>query len=169
MSMTQPPSSSEATPRNPLDTLEQIVLANDWTFERPNESELAVEIPGKWCDYNLYFSWSHEISAMHLTCAFDMKTPARRRPALHELLALANERLWIGHFGVDSEEGVPVFRYAMLLRGTRGASLESLEDLIDIALGECERFYPAFQFTLWGGKTPAEALQAALLDCVGEA
>ena len=39
-----------------------------------------------------------------------------------------------------------------------GASAESLEDMIDIALTECERFYPAFQFVLWGGKSPAEAL-----------
>jgi hypothetical protein len=57
----------------------------------------------------------------------------------------------------------------MLLRGARGASAESLEDMIDIAITECERFYPAFQFVLWGGKTPAEALEAAMLECVGEA
>jgi hypothetical protein len=57
----------------------------------------------------------------------------------------------------------------MLLRGARGASAESLEDMMDIAITECERFYPAFQFVLWGGKSPAEALEAAMLDCVGEA
>jgi hypothetical protein len=41
--------------------------------------------------------------------------------------------------------------------------------MVDIALTECERFFPAFQFVLWGGKPPAEALEAAMLDCVGEA
>ena len=40
---------------------------------------------------------------------------------------------------------------------------ESLEDLMDIALTECERFFPAFQFVLWGGKAPADALAAAML------
>ena len=55
------------------------------------------------------------------------------------------------------------------LRGAAGASAESLEDLVDIALTECERFFPAFQFVLWGGKSPADALAAAMLDCVGEA
>ena len=50
---------------------------------------------------------------------------------------------------------MPVFRHAVLLRGAPGASAESLEDMVDIAITECERFFPAFQFVLWGGKSPA--------------
>ena len=156
-------------PGNPLDVLEQIVSANEWAFERRSDGEMAAEAPGKWCDYGLYFSWSPEISAMHFSCAFDMKVPAAQREKLFELLALANEKLWIGHFGIESDDGVPVFRHSVLLRGAPGASAESLEDMVDIAVTECERFFPAFQFVLWGGKAPADALQAAMLDCVGEA
>ena len=154
---------------NPLDILEQIVSANEWAFERRSDGEMAAEAPGKWCDYGMYFSWSQEISAMHFSCAFDLKVPTAKREKLFELLAMANEKLWIGHFGLDSDDGVPVFRHSVLLRGAPGASAESLEDMVDIALTECERFFPAFQFVLWGGKTPTEALQAAMLDCVGEA
>ncbi|MBP0493698.1 YbjN domain-containing protein [Pararoseomonas indoligenes] len=154
---------------NPLDVVEQIVSANEWAFDRRSDGEMAAEAPGKWCDYGLHFSWSNEISAMHFTCAFDMKVPAGSRGKLHELLALANEKLWIGHFGIEGEEGIPVFRHAVLLRGAGRASVESLEDMVDIAITECERFFPAFQFVLWGGKPPAEALAAAMLDCAGEA
>lgn len=154
---------------NPLDILEQIIAANEWAFERRSDGEMAAEAPGKWCDYGLHFSWSHEISAMAFTCAFDMKVPAEKREKLYELLALANDRLWIGHFGIEAEDGVPVFRHSVLLRGATGASAESLEDMVDIAITECERFFPAFQFVLWGGKSPADALAASMLDCVGEA
>jgi hypothetical protein len=58
-------STLEDNAANPLDVMEQIVAANDWVFDRRNDSEMAAEAPGKWCDYGLYFSWSHEISAMH--------------------------------------------------------------------------------------------------------
>ena len=75
----------------------------------------------------------------------------------------------IPHFGMDSDDGMPLFRHSVLLCGAPGASAESLEDMVDIAITECERFYPAFQFVLWGGKPPAEALQAAMLECAGEA
>ena len=157
------------TAANPIDVMEQIVAANEWAFDRRSDSEMAAEVPGRWCDYGLYFNWSPEISAMHFTCAFDLKVPARQRNQLYELLALANERLWIGHFGLETDDGMPVFRHAVLLRGAPGASAESLEDMVDIAITECERFFPAFQFVLWGGKAPADALQAAMLECHGEA
>jgi hypothetical protein len=154
---------------NPLDLVEQVISANDWAFDRRSDSDMAAEAPGKWGDYGLYFCWSHEISVMHFSCAFDLKSPAKRRTALYELLAKANEKLWIGHFGMDEDTGMPIYRHSILLRGTPQASSESIEDLVDIALTECERFFPAFQFVLWGGKAPDEALESAMLECVGEA
>ena len=41
-----------------------------------------LEAPGQWCDYGLYFNWSHEISVMHFTCAFDLKVPEKQRGSL---------------------------------------------------------------------------------------
>ena len=48
-------------------------------------------------------------------------------------------------------------------------SLGTAELLVESAIDECERFYPVFQFVLWGGKTPAEALAASLIETRGEA
>jgi hypothetical protein len=154
---------------NPIDLVEQIVSSNDWAFDRRADDEMACEVPGRWCDYGLHFSWCAEINAMQFACAIDLKVPANRLAAVHELLAVANEKLWIGHFGLMENGPIPVFRHAVLLRGARGPSVESLEDLVDIAITECERFFPAFQFVLWGGKSPADALAASMLECVGEA
>ena len=106
---------------------------------------------------------------MHFTCAFDMKVPEAKRSAICELLAVINEKLWLGHFGLWEDEGVPMFRHTSLLRGGVGLSSEQVEDLVDLAVSECERFYPAFQFVIWGGKTAQEAVAASLLETVGEA
>jgi len=75
----------------------------------------------------------------------------------------------IGWFGAGYYSHIDVVTPDGLLRGARSASAESLEDMVDIAITECERFFPAFQFVLWGGKAPTDALQAAMLECVGEA
>ena len=48
-------------------------------------------------------------------------------------------------------------------------SLAQAELLVESAIDECERFYPVFQFVLWGGKTPKEALAASLTETQGEA
>jgi len=160
---------AEPSIANPLDVVEQVVSANDWAFDRRSEDEMAVEVPGKWCDYSLYFAWRQDASALHFTCAFDMRVQQAKRRETNDLLAQVNEKLWLGHFGLWADQGVPMFRHAILLRGNGSASSEQIEDLVDIALSECERFYPAFQFVIWGGKSVDEAIAAALLDTVGEA
>jgi len=162
---------SESTPifGNPIDLVEEIVCANDWAHDRASEEELVVEISGRWCDYRLYFVWQEELCAMHFSCGFDMKVPKGRRAAVYELLAQANEKLWLGHFDLSTDDNSPAFRHALLLRGAGTGSAEQIEDLVDIAVSECERFYPAFQLVLWGGKRPAEAMAAAMIDPVGEA
>jgi hypothetical protein len=154
---------------NPIDIVEEIVLANEWPHDRANDEEMVVEITGRWCDYRLLFVWQEEISAMHFSCSFDMKVPKARRPAVWELLAIVNEKMWLGHFDICSDTNLPMFRHAVLLRGALGASVEQLEDLVDMALTECERFYPAFQLVIWGGKTPEEAVTSAMIEPMGEA
>ena len=110
---------------NPLDIMEQIVTANDWACDRRGEAEMVAEAPGRWCDYGLYFNWSPEISTMHFTCSFDLKVPEKQRAGLYELLALANERLWLGHFGIERPDGMPVYRHAVpVTRRARGLGRE---------------------------------------------
>jgi hypothetical protein len=92
-----------------------------------------------------------------------------RRSAVLEMLSLVNDQMPLGHFGIDVDSNLLVFRHASLMRGLQGATVEQLEDLVEIALEECDRFYPAFQYVLWGGKSASDAVAAALLEPVGRA
>ncbi|MCR9256406.1 MAG: YbjN domain-containing protein [Alphaproteobacteria bacterium] len=157
------------SPANPLDIVEQLVEANEWAFDRSSDDELAVEVTGRWCDFHLFFCWREELHALHFSCLFDSRAPKSKMGDVAQLLALVNERLWLGHFDLSSEDGVTMFRHTVPMRGAPAASVEMVEDLMDVAIGECERFYPAFQFVLWGGKSAEEAIAASMLDTVGEA
>ncbi len=154
---------------NPIDLVEEIVQANEWPHDRASDDEMVVEISGRWCDYRLLFVWQPELNALHFSCAFEMKVPRTRRGAVYELLAAVNERLWFGHFDLASDDHSPAFRQGVLLRGAFGASVEQIEDLVEISLSECERFFPAFQLVVWGGKNAEEAIAAAMIEPVGEA
>jgi len=162
-------SQSESLHSNPLDVIEQIVHENEWVFDRRSDQEMAVQAPGRWCDYSLYFAWNDGSDAMHFTCAFDIRVGADRRRDVYELLALINEKIWLGYFGMWENEGLPMFRHALPLRGAHWPSPEQIEDLVDAAIMECDRFYPAFQHVIWGGKTASEAVAMAMIDTVGEA
>lgn len=156
-------------PNNPIDVLEELVLANDWPFTRSSDCELAVEVTGRWCCYQLCFLWDEMTQSMHFSAYLDTRIPSGMRNRVYELIAAVNERLWIGHFELGPEEGLPVFRHTLPLRGTFGASAEQLEDLMDTATMECERFYPALQLVVWGGRSVADAIATAVMDTLGEA
>lgn len=154
---------------NPLDLAEALFESRDWLFDRPVEEELVAEVAGGWCHYRVWCSWQPDLEVMTFSCAFDSKIPEKSDKVLFPLLAAINERLWLGHFDLCSEEHIITFRHALLLRGGNGATPEQLEDLIDIAITECDRFFPAFQSVVWGGNSSADALEIALMDTVGEA
>jgi hypothetical protein len=99
------------------------------------------------------------------------RTDAETRANLFETLALVNEQLWIGHFEQWSADGALLFRHAVLLDGPEDAALTmpQAHALVDAAIDECERYYPVFQFVLWGGKSPRDALAAAMVETEGEA
>ena len=156
-------------PANPLDILEDVLTANEWPFDRAAEDQLVVETTGRWCDYRMFFVWRGDLNALYFSCAFDTKVPPEKRSDMNDLLALANENLWFGHFEICSGDSAPMFRHTLLTRGMRGLAVEQLEDLMDIAVGECDRFFPAFQFLLWGGRSAQDALDSAMLETVGEA
>ena len=98
-------------------------------------------------------------------------SPRTSAPPIYETIGLINEQLWLGHFELWAASGLVLFRHAALLEGDEGGALtlQQAETLVEAAIEECERFYPVFQFVLWAGKTPQEAIAAALIETQGEA
>jgi hypothetical protein len=145
---------------NPLAVVEDIASTNNWPFERSGEDEVTIVSRGSWTDYQLSFTWMPEIEALHLASAFDMKIPPARRPEVQRLIAAINEQLWVGHFDIWNHTGMIMYRQALVLPG--GVMLAG-------AIHACERYYPAFQFVVWAGKSASEAMAAAMFDTEGEA
>ena len=91
---------NETTPVafNPLDIIEQIVSANEWPFDRYDDDEMNVGVEGSWTRYHLWFAWRPDQQALQFSCAFDLKVPHDKTQVMHSLLALMNEKMWLGHF-----------------------------------------------------------------------
>ena len=154
---------------NPLDVVEHVATGNNWSFERDGEDEITILVRGRWSDYQVSFTWMDDIEALHLACAFDLKVPDRRRGEAQQLISNINEQLWVGHFDLWQQDGIAMFRHALVLAGGGSASSRQCEVLLGTALDTCERYFPAFQFVLWAGKSAREALDAAAFETSGEA
>ena len=154
---------------HPLDVVERLANTHDWRFDRADENEISVSVTGSWCEYHVAFTWLDDMEALHVACAFDLKIPVRRRPDFIELVSLINEQLWVGHFDLWNTEDVVMFRHSLLLAGGAEPNGRQCESLLRVAIDACDRYYQAFQFVLWAGKTPREALEGAMFETAGEA
>jgi hypothetical protein len=152
-----------------LDVVERLAAQHGWSFERASVDEITIMVRGKWTDYQLSFTWMDNIEAMHIACAFDLKVPERRRLEVIDLVSKVNEQLWVGHFDLWDADGLVMYRHALVLAGGSAPSHKQCEALLGIALDACERYYQAFQFVLWAGKTAREAMEATMFETSGEA
>lgn len=153
----------------PVEMLASLFEARGWPFDYVSEDEISAEIKGSWTTYQFQAIWRTEDHVLQLLCLPDVRVPEAKRAPLFEALALINEQLWLGHFDVWSNGGVLLFRHGLMLGDDGLLSPNQAQCIVEAALEECDRFYPVFQFILWGDKSPADALAAALVDAAGEA
>ena len=154
---------------HPVDVIEHIAGLNNWTFERAGDDEITISVAGGWSEYHVSFSWIEDKEAIHLACAFDLKIPEPRVVEVMRLLTMVNEQMWIGHFDLWASEGVIMFRQALLLSGGVEPNAQQVERLLVTAIEACDRYFQAFQFVVWAGKSASEALEGALFETAGEA
>ncbi len=161
---------SEHDPGEPIEVIESLSAASGWPYERVADDELVVTLEGSWGKYELRAVWGRGVDRILQLMLFpDLKLLDDRRSALAETLGLINEHLWLGHFELWSHGDLVVYRNSVLLAEDGTLSPNMADTLIGAALEEAERFFPVFQFVLWGGKSPAEAIAAALIETRGEA
>ena len=154
--------------KNPIDLIERLAAAHDWSCDRTNDDELTLVIAGTWTDYHVSLNWRDDLEALHVACAFDFRVPENRLNEMYKLVAQINEQLWLGHFDLWTGEGLVMFRHALLLNGSVATSAQC-EAMLHAALEACERYYQAFQFVVWAGKQSREALVSTMFETEGQA
>lgn len=151
-----------------LDCVEAVLTADGKPYERlDDEVHFAAAI--SFCDLHGVFAARDDVPSLGLTLMFDLKTPRLRRPDVQALVCLLNETIWLGHFELSSDDSSLAWRVAVPLIARPDPEPAEVAAILAAGVEACERFYPAFNFLLWAGKSPEEAAEAALFETVGEA
>ncbi|MBL4801762.1 MAG: YbjN domain-containing protein [Emcibacter sp.] len=154
---------------NPLDILEMIAGQNEWPYERSNDEEIIVALSGDWCDFHIRYFWVPEDNLLQAAGMLDMRIPNNKKAKMLETINLVNEQLAIGHFAIWTEDSTLMFRHSNMIGADHDVMAATCEKITDAILAESNKYYPVFQFVLWAGKSPEEAMKSAMLDTVGEA
>ena len=151
-----------------LDVVEHVLTAENLTFDRTEDGDLAFALAGDWQDYELWFAWRPEADCLQHCLSIDMRVPQSKRAASYVLLTLINQRVGLGHFEVWAEDGEIIYRHAMSLPTGDRPTLAQAASMIDSAVEAADRFHPAFDFLL-EGKSPEDAMAACMFETLGEA
>jgi hypothetical protein len=154
---------------DPIELVTQFVTNQDWLLQRRAENAVLVEVPGKWCDYQLAVTWRHNEQAMQVTCRIDIQFDESYFGKIALLAALLNQQIFMGHLALDVGTGELELRHTLPLRGAGGATPEQIEDVVDIMLGECEYCFPAIYQVARNQLSPNDAAIAASFATEGEA
>lgn len=158
---------------NPLNAVEEILLNNDWHFDRLAENRLSVTVSGQYSHYTMSFFWQEEYQALQFCGTTDVVVLPQRFDEAAKMLNKINSSLWLGHFDITQDQSdpmcfIPCFRHTTLLRGQDArSSLPAIEDLIDVAIHECERHYTAFSLLETLSSQPSSNMALALMDVAG--
>jgi hypothetical protein len=154
---------------DPLEAVEEAIEALGWPSERDEEGTLQLVAETRWGDMGALFAYRPEPEAIHFSLTLDVKAMEARRHALAELVMMANERLWLGHFDYWADDGVIMFRYTFPMADRAELSAGEVRTVLTAAVSAVDRFMPAFNFLIWAGKSPREAIDAVMFETQGEA
>ena len=152
-----------------LEVIEQALSVSDWDFERDESGAVQCIANTRWGELGALFAVRAEPAALHFSMTLDVKPQAARQSSIGELVLTINERLWLGHFDYWLEDHVILFRHSLPLTGRVAPTTGEIHAVMSAALDAVERFVPAFNFVIWAGKSPAEALAAVMFETDGEA
>ena len=153
----------------PIEMLAALFEARGWPCEIISDDEVTGEVQGSWAKYQIRAIWRSEDNVLQLLCLPDIRVANEKRRQAYELLSLVNEQMYLGHFDIWSNGDMLLYRHGALHGDDGLLSIAQAQALAETAIDECDRFYPAFQFVLWGDKSPRAALESAMVDAAGEA
>lgn len=153
-----------------LDLVEACLSETGWEFQHDEDDNTIQAIASsRWGDMGSMFALRQQPPALHFSITLDVKPTDARRTAIAQLVMMANERLWLGHFDFWIDEGVILYRHALPLLDRNEPESGEIRAMLAAGMDAVNMFVPAFNFVIWAGKSPREALEAALFETAGEA
>ena len=156
---------------NPLESIEDVLYAKDWNFDRLSEEQLYFKVAGDRGTYRLLFIWDEMTKSLQFCCELDIEVDADDIGNSYKLLSDVNSKLWLGHFDMVKENNsssyTPCYRYTSLyFGGTPADSAAQMKELICYSLQEAERLYDLSSLMSEPAHIP-EKMSLALAETAG--
>jgi hypothetical protein len=125
---------------NPLDEMEDLLDASEYTYARDTENRLSFECESKHSKYSVILEWHTEFTAIR--CSIIMcDTQKTDRVILDMAVENANQAAWHGFFIIDGV-GNTVFKTLISVKDEDPVSaISMIEDKIDNGIEDMDRIF----------------------------
>lgn len=155
---------------NPLDLIEDLAESRQWKFVRDDETFMSITLPGQNANYDVALEWQEEFSSLLFAVTLKLEIAEAQYESAARTIEQINQNLWMGHFDLSNKGKFPTFRQTFLFRMIpAGIAIDIVNDAMEVALAECNRFYSTFQLVQAGDVRLHDNLSAAVFETVGEA
>ena len=135
----------------------------------PEHKAVFFSLHGKVAAYEVTFFISHgdEVFQTYVTLPVSV-SDEKMRPLVSEFVVRANNKLTLGNFDFEIDEGKLRYHAAHAF-GPGDLEDETIERLMSTVLETVDRYYPALMRVMYGGNTPTDAVFLSELDYHTEA
>lgn len=157
---------------SPLEMIIDLAESKGFACQRNDDESVDITVTGKHADLTLSMAWQEDYAALLVACYVPVEVTDATREATVKALDTINQNVWLGHFDLsgDGDMLCPTFRYTLLMNMVPAhVSMHLIADVVDVAIAECERFYPTFQQAQEGDIRLYDGLSAIVFETVGEA
>jgi hypothetical protein len=135
----------------------------------PEHKAVFFSLHGNVAAYEVTFFISHddEVFQTYVTLPVSV-SDEKMRPLVSEFVVRANNKLTLGNFDFEIDEGKLRYHAAHAF-GPGDLDDETIERLMSTVLETVDRYYPALMRLMYGGNTPADAVFLSELDYHAEA
>lgn len=153
-----------------LDLIEELAENKKWKCVREDADFLTLTVPALNGTYDICMEWQDEFASLLFACSLPTEITDSNFEAACRALEQINQNLWLGHFDLSNKNRYPTFRYTFLFRMIpSGIGIDVVNDVIEVAVAECNRFATVFQMLQTGDARLQDNISAAVFETVGEA
>ena len=154
---------------NPIDFIEEQIYRFGVDFWRDSPNQLNLNYTGQWRSYNVLFNWDEQNEIISVSSHFDITKKEKINKNIYSLVSTVNEKINLGYFHYCAKLDIVFFKYHVSIKGFDYLTEEQIQDILNVVINECEKYFPAFYLFFFKKQDPKYVLRASLIETNGQA
>ncbi len=155
---------------NLIDMTESLADKLDCASSRIDDNGVSVILHGRRSDYHLTVILKPDYDMLYFSCDLNIKVPKSMYNLVADAVIKANERIWLGHFDILSDDREIVFTVTIPFVSSFVADELVIEAAVGLVMNECDHFYNYFLMLAKGDSSYDNfSIDTMFMDPLGEA